>query len=216
MSLQNISFGYGDRARILDDINFNFCAGHTYAIVGPSGAGKSTLADLLLGLSLPDSGKIVVNMGDVALERAHTRFMLVEQQPKIFSTSVRNNLLLGISADDDALYQALEVVNLDDVVRSLELGLNTCLNYQGENFSGGQRQRLGIARALIRQPDVLILDEATSALDPDTRVEVVAKLRSKMRDGIIIFITHDPEIAALADEVLHIGESQPDMKAVAG
>lgn len=216
MNLQRVSFGYGDRGRVLDDVSFRFDAGHTYAIVGPSGAGKSTLADILLGLSVPDSGTVTVNEGRLSLEVARARFMLVEQQPKIFSTTVKENLLLGLSAGDDALYAALETVNLDGMVRSLAQGLNTRLTYLGENFSGGQRQRLGIARALIRQPDVLILDEATSALDPDTRVEVVAKLRARMRDGIIIFITHDPEIAALADEVLPIGEPQTVAAATAG
>jgi ATP-binding cassette subfamily B protein len=101
-------------------------------------------------------------------------------------------------------------------VRELAQGLDTRLTYLGENFSGGQRQRLGIARALIRQPDVLILDEATSALDPATRVEVVAKLRTRMRDGIIIFITHDPAIAALADEVLSIDAQQVEIGAAIG
>lgn len=216
LSLQQVSFGYGDRGRVLDDVSFRFEAGHTYAIVGPSGAGKSTLADILLGLSVPDSGTVVVNDGGLPLEVARARFMLVEQQPKIFSTTVKDNLLLGAQASDDALYSALEAVNLDGMVRSLDRGLNTRLTYLGENFSGGQRQRLGIARALIRRPDVLILDEATSALDPTTRVEVVAKLRARMRNGIIIFITHDPEIAALADQVLPIGEPLADMTAVAG
>jgi ABC-type bacteriocin/lantibiotic exporter with double-glycine peptidase domain len=217
LSLQQVSFGYGDRGRVLDGVSFRFEAGHTYAIVGPSGAGKSTLADILLGLSVPDSGAVIVNnQGSLPLQAARARFMLVEQQPKIFSTTVKENLLLGAIADDDALYAALETVNLDVMVRSLTQGLNTRLTYLGENFSGGQRQRLGIARALVRQPDVLILDEATSALDPDTRVEVVAKLRARMRDGIIIFITHDPEIAALADEVLPIGTPQTEAEVAAG
>ena len=216
LSLQQVSFGYGDRGRVLDGVSFCFEAGHTYAIVGPSGAGKSTLADILLGLSVPDSGAVTVNEGCLPLQAARARFMLVEQQPKIFSTTVKENLLLGASAGDDVLYAALETVNLDSMVRSLAQGLNTRLTYLGENFSGGQRQRLGIARALIRQPDVLILDEATSALDPDTRIEVVAKLRTRMRGGIIIFITHDPEIAALADEVLPIGEPQTEAAMAAG
>lgn len=213
LDLQQVSFGYGDRGRVLDKVTFRFQAGKTYAVIGPSGAGKSTLADILLGLSEPDSGAVLVNEGEVPLESARTRFMLVEQQPKIFSTTVKENLLLGARADDDAVYSALDTVNLDGTVRALEQGLDTRLTYLGENFSGGQRQRLGIARALIRKPDVLILDEATSALDPATRIEVVAKLRAKMRDGIIIFITHDPEIAALADDVLSIGQMHSDAHA---
>ncbi len=213
LDLQQVSFGYGDRGRVLDKVTFRFEAGKTYAVVGPSGAGKSTLADILLGLSVPDSGAVLVNEGEVPLESARTRFMLVEQQPKIFSTTVKENLLLGAQADDDAVYSALDTVNLDGTVRALERGLDTRLTYLGENFSGGQRQRLGIARALIRKPHVLILDEATSALDPATRIEVVAKLRAKMQDGIIIFITHDPEIAALADDVLSIGQIHSDADA---
>lgn len=216
LDLQHVSFGYGDRGRVLDDVTFRFEAGHTYAVVGPSGAGKSTLADILLGLSVPESGEVVLNEGRGAVEAARTHFMLVEQQPKIFSTTVRENLLLGAQASDEDLYAALESVNLDGLIRSLNDGLDTKLSYLGENFSGGQRQRLGIARALIRKPEVLLLDEATSALDPVTRVEVVAKLRARMREGIIIFITHDPEIAALADEVLPIGRPLADVAAATG
>ncbi|KXJ51771.1 MAG: hypothetical protein AXW12_02370 [Thalassospira sp. Nap_22] len=215
LDLQRVSFGYGERGRVLYDVSFRFEAGHTYAIVGPSGAGKSTLADILLGLSLPNSGAVTINEGSLSLAVARERFTLVEQQPKIFSTTVKENLLLGMRAGDDVLYSALETVNLDGIVRELTQGLDTRLTYLGENFSGGQRQRLGIARALIRQPDVLILDEATSALDPSTRAEVVAKLRERMHEGIIIFITHDPEIAALADKVLPIDGARLPMDAVA-
>lgn len=206
--LDNISFGYGDRGHVLKGVNFQFDAGHTYAVVGPSGSGKSTLADLLLGLSSPSSGSIVVNGGAHTLCDAKSRFMLVEQQPKVFSSTIRENLLMGAPASEKDLYAALEVVNLAATVHSLPEGLDTRVTYLGENFSGGQRQRLGIARALLRAPDVLILDEATSALDPVTRTVVVKKLREHMQGGIIIFITHDPEIAALADKVLPIGDSQ--------
>ena len=204
VELRDVSFGYGDRGQVLSNVNFRFKAGHTYAIIGPSGAGKSTLADLILGLSTPDSGVLVVNEGAVPPDAVRSHFKLVEQQPKIFSSTVRENLTLGMDVSDAALLDALATVNLAEMVRALPLGMETRLTYLGENFSGGQRQRLGIARALMRKPDVLILDEATSALDSETRTEMVAKLRDKMRNGIIIFITHDPEIADLADAVLQI------------
>lgn len=210
LDLRQVSFSYDGRNRVLDQVSFRFEAGRTYAVVGPSGSGKSTLADLFLGLSTPDSGAVLVNEGQVPLNAARARFVLVEQQPKIFSTTVKDNLLLGVQASEDTLYAALETVNLNDMVNSLDEGLHTRLTYLGENFSGGQRQRLGIARALVRQPEVLILDEATSALDAGTRAEVVGKLRAWMREGIIIFITHDPEIAALADEILSINGQHAD------
>jgi ATP-binding cassette subfamily B protein len=204
LSLERVSFSYGERGSVLNDVSFDFATGRTYAIVGSSGSGKSTLADIVLGLTLPDSGLVLVNHGSIPVDSARVRFMLVEQQPKIFSTSIRENLLMGETATESELFAALEIVSLDEMVRGLEQGLETRLTYLGENFSGGQRQRLGIARALLRNPDVLILDEATSALDPQTRLQVVAKLRERMQDGIIVFITHDEEIAAMADEVLKI------------
>lgn len=202
--LNHVSFGYAGREKVLDDISFKFEAGYTYAVVGPSGAGKSTLADILLGLSTPAQGTVRVN-GSSPLNAARSNILLVEQQPKIFSSTVRENLLLGTEASDEHLYEMLQIVNLEEVVRSLEMGLSTRLTYLGENFSGGQRQRLGIARALLRKPDVLILDEATSALDSVTRTDIIEKIRRYMKSGIVIFITHDEEIAALADKTLEIG-----------
>lgn len=202
--LDQLSFAYGDRGLVLNKISFRFEIGRMYAIIGPSGSGKSTLADLLLGLSLPSSGAVIVNGGEARIDTVRSRILLVEQQPKIFSTTVKENLLLGADIADEELLEVLEVVSLSEMVRALDQGLDTRLTYLGENLSGGQRQRLGIARALLRRPDVLILDEATSALDPVTRADIVGKLRDIMRKGIVIFITHDLEIAALADEMLQI------------
>ena len=156
----------------------------------------------------PQSGTVSVNDGRLALEDVRGRIMLVEQQPKIFSTSVRENLLFGHQAGDDALWAALRMVDMHDQIGSMRHGLDMPLSYLGENLSGGQRQRIGIARALIRNPDVLILDEATSALDSATRALVVHNIRRHMQDGIIVFITHDPEIADLADELLVLQRNQ--------
>jgi ABC-type multidrug transport system fused ATPase/permease subunit len=204
VTLRSVWFGYGDRGQVLSGVDFRFEAGRTYAIVGPSGAGKSTVADILLGLTSPDRGEVLVNDGAVDLALARRRFALVEQQSKIFSTTLRENLLLGAQASDSALHSALEAVSLGELVRSLGDGLDTRLSYLGENFSGGQRQRLGIARALVRNPQVLILDEATSALDQHVRASLVDRLRERMSAGIIVFITHDPAIEDIADEVLRV------------
>jgi ABC-type multidrug transport system fused ATPase/permease subunit len=202
MALDGIDFGYAGRPRILSNFSFRFDKGRTYAIVGPSGIGKSTLADLLLGLVAPDRGTITINSGRLPIAAAYGRLLLVEQQPKIFSTSVRDNLLFGYEASDERLWEALRQVDLEDFVRQLHLGLDTVLSYQGENLSGGQRQRIGIARALVRSPDLLILDEATSALDSATRTAVLTNVRERMRGGVLVMITHDLYLSQLADVVL--------------
>ena len=215
LALEHIDYGYGANARILSDVSFRFEHGKTYAIVGPSGSGKSTLADILLGLVPPQGGTLSVNDGQLGMNAVRGRMMLVEQQPKIFSTTVRDNLLFGFSAPDARLWEALRLVDMDGHVRYMRDGLDTPLSYLGENLSGGQRQRIGIARALVRNPDVLILDEATSALDTTTRALVVRNIRQHMQEGIIVFITHDIEIAELADEVMNVPGNMDMMAATA-
>jgi ATP-binding cassette subfamily B protein len=205
IELRDIAFGYDTRGLVFQDVNFLFEAGSTYAIIGSSGSGKSTLADIMLGLSQPSYGSVRINDSDLKQSAVRKKFALVEQQPKIFSTTIRENLLLGQHAADEEILLVLQLVSLDDLVLSLPNGLDTHLSYLGENFSGGQRQRLGIARALLRRPDVLILDEATSALDSVTRAIVVANVCSHIKNGIVIFITHDLDIASLVDQVLRIG-----------
>jgi ATP-binding cassette subfamily B protein len=202
MTLDGVDFGYGTRTQILGNFSFRFDRGKAYAIVGPSGSGKSTLADIMLGLVKPDRGTVSVNGGRLQMSAARGKLVLVEQQPRIFSTTLRDNLLFGSNAPDERLWEALRLVDLEHTVRHMRNGLDTVLSYQGENFSGGQRQRIGIARALVRNPDLLILDEATSALDAATRKIVLGNVRHRMRNGVLVMITHDPHLAEVADTVL--------------
>jgi len=208
VELRDVDFGFGARTRILSGFNFRFERGRSYAVVGPSGSGKSTLADVMLGLVRPDHGAVLVNGDDKLMPQVRDRMILVEQQPRIFSGTLRENLLFGFEASDDTLWAALRAVDLEDMARTMRDGLETVLNYQGDNFSGGQRQRVGIARALIRNPSVLILDEATSALDGGTRVVVMRNVRERMQGGILISITHDPHLAGEADITLDLQDLQ--------
>jgi ABC-type bacteriocin/lantibiotic exporter with double-glycine peptidase domain len=206
LGLNKVSYGYLPGKDVLRNLTVTLCAGETVAIVGASGCGKSTLADLLLGLVSPREGTVEVNNATALPAQLRSQMVLVEQQARVFSTNVRENLLLGSLHDDLVLWQALHEVDLERYVRELPQGLDAHFDYQGANLSGGQRQRLGIARALIRQPKVLILDEATSALDIETRETVIANLRRVMRDGILIFITHDPVVARAANRVIDLGD----------
>jgi ABC-type bacteriocin/lantibiotic exporter with double-glycine peptidase domain len=214
VELRDVDFGFGERTRILSRFNYRFERGRSYAVIGPSGSGKSTLADVMLGLVRPDRGAVLVNGDGDLMPHVRDRMILVEQQPRIFSGTLRDNLLFGFKASDETLWAALRAVDLEEMARTMRDGLETVLNYQGDNFSGGQRQRVGIARALIRNPSVLVLDEATSALDGDTRLVVMRNVRERMRGGILISITHDPKLAQEADLTLDLQSLQRGRLAV--
>jgi ATP-binding cassette subfamily B protein len=205
IAMRGIHYGYRDGQDVLDGLDLTMRRGQVIAVTGPSGSGKSTLADLLLGLVEPRSGTVLVNGGALSVAQLRRHVVLVEQQARIFSASVRENVLLGSQHDDAEVWQALHQVELEEHVRGLPQGLDSPFEYQGADLSGGQRQRLGIARALIRRPQVLILDEATSALDSATRDRLLASLHRARQDRITIFITHDHVVEASADVVLVLG-----------
>lgn len=208
LALRCVDYSYEPGQPVLQGLSFAFRAGRVHAIIGPSGSGKSTIADLLLGMFAPHAGEILADGTPMTPETLRQRVVLVEQQPRIFSVSVRDNLSMGMAISDAEIEAVLDAVDLSDVIYSLPAGVHTLMDYQGSNLSGGQRQRLSIARALLRQPQVLVLDEATSALDPQTRDLVVARIRARLHKGVIVFITHDETIAELADEVLALRPCQ--------
>lgn len=211
IELVGISYSYKDHRKVLDNLSLCLLRGHSYAVVGPSGTGKSTLADVLLGLITPTNGELRINGHAVDGAEMRNRVILVEQQPRLFSISVRENLTLGLTVTDLQVAEAIAAVEMTAHVAEMPQGIDTMLEYQGANLSGGQRQRLSIARALLRKPEVLILDEATSALDTATEVLVIRSVKQAMHDGILMLITHDTEIASEADDVINL---HPDAQAL--
>jgi len=208
IELEMLTFGFSQNEFLFQALNFSFQKGIVYAVVGPSGCGKSTLADILLGHIIPLSGRIFVNDEDGVLDKYRLKIILAEQNPRIFSGSIRENLLIGREFSDKKLIDVLKIVDLDETILGMPLDLSSPLSYQGDNFSGGQKQRLGIARALLSDPEVLILDEATSGLDSITRIKVTKNLINYFRTGILIFITHDQDLVKSVDQVLVMDSSR--------
>ena len=192
--LEGLSFNYPNGTPALRDLNLEIPAGKTVALVGTSGSGKSTLASLLMRLREPSSGRIVVDGTDYwefAPAAWHARLGMVEQEAFLFNETVEHNLTFGsTSATPAQVQKALQVAHLEDVVASLPKGLQTMVGERGTMLSGGQKQRLAIARAMVREPLLLILDEATSALDNVSERQVQAALDEARRGRTSVVIAH--------------------------
>jgi ATP-binding cassette subfamily C protein CydC len=179
----------------LDGLDLDLAPGRRIAVIGPSGAGKSTLAEVLFRFRDPDGGLVTLDGVDVAgVDPDDTRRHLsgVPQDPHVFAASVRDNLLLARpSATDEDLWDVLARVRLADDVAVLPDGLDTEVGAQGARLSGGMRQRLALARALLADPAVLVLDEPTAHLDPDTRDAVLDDVLAATAGRTVLLITHD-------------------------
>lgn len=209
---QNVAFAYDDKRPLIAHCDWRFEKGHRYAIVGPSGSGKSSLADCLLGFYDATEGDITVNGVPIARFDSHqvrSKIVLVSQKTTIFNTSLRENITFGRHASDEHILAILALVQLQELLDSLPNGLDTIIDYQGSNLSGGQLQRIGLARALVTEPDMLLLDESTSALDKDTQARVMSALLKRYAEKILVFITHDPLVIADADIVYDISSISP-------
>jgi subfamily B ATP-binding cassette protein MsbA len=194
LRFERVGFRYPNGREALEGIDFAVPVGKTVAIVGPSGAGKSTLANILLRLRAPTSGRITID-GDDCWEYSpdswHRATALVEQDAFLFHGTLRENIQYGCDTVDDAtLSNVLAAAHLTDVVTTLPDGLDTLVGERGAMVSGGQRQRIAIARALIRNPSILILDEATSHLDSVSERLVQQALHNASRGRTTIVIAH--------------------------
>lgn len=197
LRFSNVVFRHKTSAsNAIDDISFSIESGQTIAFVGPSGSGKSTLVKLLIGLYLPVSGKIEFNDVDSALIRFNPlrrQIGFVTQETQLFAGTIRDNLLyVQPSATDQEIEKALDKASATAMISRTKEGLATVLGESGMKLSGGEKQRLSIARALLRQPRLLIFDEATSALDSLTEEDITSTIRdvSSNKEQMTILIAH--------------------------
>jgi ATP-binding cassette subfamily B protein len=211
LRLQGVSFRYGCRANVLEEVSLEVPAGGTVAVVGESGSGKSTLLKLLMGFYPPTGGRILidgVDLRDVDLAGLRSRVGLVSQDPFIFNGTVRDNVALGRpDATLGAVISAARAAGLDEFINALPERYDTVIGERGVNLSGGQRQRLAIARALLRAPELLIFDEATSHLDTATEQAIQKNLRTVLADKTVVLVAHRLSTIKDADRiyVLHQG-----------
>lgn len=195
ITFQNVSFCYPrGREVALKNIDLKVATGETVALVGESGAGKSTLVNLAIGFRLPSAGNVLLDGHDLReldLRTYRRQIGVVPQTTILFNGSLRENITYGLSnVPDDTLWRILADANLAEFVRSLPLGPDTRLGESGAQLSGGQRQRLAIARALIRNPRIVILDEATSALDTESERLVQEAFVRLTRDRTTLIVAH--------------------------
>jgi ATP-binding cassette subfamily B protein len=208
---EDLGFAYpGEGAAVLRGISFDVPAGAAVAIVGSTGAGKTSLLQLLTRFHDPGTGRLLVDgteLGKFPLGAWRQRVGYVPQNPMLMSGTIRDNLLWGRSSATDAdLDAAARRAQLEDVLSALPQGYDSLLNIFGRNLSGGQRQRLSIARALVRQPSLLLLDDCTSALDVRTEAALLASIR-ELR-STILFATQKVSVARWADIVLLLDQGR--------
>jgi ATP-binding cassette subfamily B protein len=207
LEVDDVSFTYpGAEQPVLCDVSFSAQAGQTVAIIGSTGAGKSTLVNLVPRLFDTTSGTVRVDGIDVRElepELLWSRIGLVPQKAFLFSGTVRSNLLHGKpDATDDELWHALEVAQARDFVERMPEGLDAPIVQGGTNVSGGQRQRLAIARALVRRPEIYLFDDAFSALDLATDARLRAALRPETGDAIVVVVAQRVSTIRDADLIL--------------
>lgn len=210
ITLENISFSYGKK-EVIHDVNMEIPEGKTVALLGASGSGKSTLAHIILGLYSANRGEIYIDgisVKEIGLACLREHISLVLQSPRMFNDTLRHNLTLGRDIDDDTLYNALHIAQLDLVISKLDKGLDTKIGKEGIRLSGGERQRLAIARMLVFNPNIIILDESTSALDIVTENYLFASLREHLKDKTMIIIAHRLSTIEHADLVYVLKEGR--------
>jgi len=211
IEFRNVSFAY-ETANVLDNINLTVPKGKTVALVGPSGGGKSTLADLVPRFYDPTSGAVYVDgiaLPDYEIDSLRKHMGVVTQESILFNDSIYNNIAFGMpGVSEEQVIQAAKIANAHDFIMQTENGYQTTIGERGSKLSGGQRQRISIARAVLKNPPILILDEATSALDSESEKLVQEALFNLMKNRTSVVIAHRLSTIQHADEIIVIQEGK--------
>ena len=194
LHVEGVGFVHEDGTRALEGISFDLPVGVTAAVVGPTGGGKTTLLHVIAGLLDPTEGTVA----------AAAPIALAFQEPFVFADTITSNITMGADASDEEIERVARVAQVTEFLDELPHGYESIIGERGATLSGGQRQRLALARALLRQPRLLLLDDATSAVDPSTEAQILAGLSREFRSTTTLVVAHRPSTIALADVVLFV------------
>lgn len=213
LSFDNVSFSYGDeKDKVLNNINFQINKGEILALVGPSGAGKSTLIDLIPRFYDTLSGSIKIDGKDIKelkINSLRSLMGIVTQETLLFDDSVKANIAYGVeNISDDKIKDAAIAANAHEFIKELPDGYNTIIGERGVSLSGGQKQRIAIARAIVKNPPILILDEATSSLDSESEKHVQSAIENLMSERTVFVIAHRLSTVHNANKILVLENGQ--------
>ena len=210
---KDVSFHYSNKEeQVLKNINFSIKSGQIVAIVGPSGAGKSTLVDLIPRFYDTTQGSILIdnnNIKEMDINSLRLLMGIVTQETFLFNDTVRANISYGVeSIQDDIIRDAAVAANAHHFITKLPNGYDTIIGERGVSLSGGQRQRIAIARAIVKNPPILILDEATSALDTESEKNVQKAIEKLMHNRTVIVIAHRLSTVHNADKIIVLDKGE--------
>jgi ATP-binding cassette subfamily B protein len=212
ITLDRVNFAYKGRETVFSDLNVTIQSGETVAFVGSTGSGKTTIVKLLLRLYDPNNGNILlddVNLKDLNLKDLRSAIGLVSQETHLVDGTIRENIAYGNpSISMEKIISAAKIAEVNDFIESLPLGYDTLVGERGQKLSGGQRQRISIARAILKDPPILVLDEATSSVDNETEAAIQRSLDKIIVDRTTILIAHRLSTIRNANRIFVIEEGK--------
>lgn len=209
LNFTNITFGYKEK-NIFENFNFEIKKNSFNSIIGKSGSGKSTLVNIILGLIMPQAGNIEIDKKKISMndyKYINKNFGYVAQNFVLQDKNIKENIAFGVKDENinlDKIRNIISMVELEEFVKNLPQGLDTIIGERGKNISGGQMQRIAIARSLYHEPDLLILDESTNSLDSETEEKILKMIKKNLKKQTIIFISHKDNAKYFSDNLIKI------------